>query len=333
MRKSLKIKKKIFDYFFDHPTQKRIYNYTVTIIISAISAAIFSFGFSTFISTYNPESLNLATGGFSGLTQSVALLINAFGNTGLTLYTIQSILYFIVNVPALIFSFFKIGRRFAITTSVNVGLTSLFISLFSASGFVQEIANNVFMVSSPLTRILFAGICTGISSGIALKAGTSCGGMDIVICYVSVRKSTGVAKYNILANSVVVLFYLIANLIVYPEKGAEAVLIVPFAVVYFLTASLVIDSIHIRNKKIAVEIITKNDCISDVLINLFPHSATIFEARGAYSGSSEHVIKMLVSSYEAKKVVKIVRKIDSNAFITLTPIQQVYGNFFINPIE
>ena len=180
---------------------------------------------------------------------------------------------------------------------------------------------------------MFAGICTGVSSGIALKGGTSCGGMDIVTCYLSVRKSTGVGKYNIITNFFVVIFYMIVNIIIDPTKYVETILIVPFALVYFLTSSLVIDAIHIKNKKIAIEIITKNEYITDVLINLFPHSATIFEAKGAYSGTSEHVIKMMVSSYEAKKVVKIVRKIDSNSFITLTPLQQVYGNFFINPIE
>ena len=333
MRKTVRIKKKIQDYFFDHPKQKRIYNYSITTFISAISGVIFAFGFSTFISTYQEGSMNLATGGFSGFTQSIALLLVTFSSGGLNLSTLQSILYFATNIPALIFAYFKIGKKFAITSTVNVGLSSLFISLFSSMGFIQDIANNVFIASSPLTRVLFAGICTGVSSGIALKAGTSAGGMDIVTCYLSVRKSTGVGKYNIVTNFFVVIFYMLINLIVFPNNKVETVLIVPFALLYFLTSSMVIDSIHVRNKKIAVEIITKNDYITDVLINLFPHSATIFEAHGAYSGQEEHVIKMMVSSYETKKVVRIVKKIDPNAFITLTPLQQVYGNFFINPIE
>ena len=332
MRKTKKIKKKIFDYFFDHPIQKKTVNYSITVLISAFSGIIFAFGFSAFISVYNDTGFNLATGGFSGLTQSISLLIHN-ANKSISLSTLQSILYFVINVPALIFAFFKIGKRFALTTTVNVGLSSLFISLFSQMPLIQSISNNMFISSSPLTRVLFAGICTGLSSGIALKSGTSCGGMDIVTCYLSVRKSTGVGKYSVIANFIVVILYMGSNLIVYPDKYVETILIIPFALVYFLTSALVIDSIHIRNKKIAIEIITKNDYITDVLINLFPHSATIFEAKGAYSGDNEHVIKMMVSSYEAKKVVKIVKKIDPNSFITLTQLQQVYGNFFINPIE
>ncbi len=332
MRKTVRVKKKIYDYFFDHPTQKRISNYVLTSIVSALCGVIFAFGFSTFISVYKEGSLNLATGGFSGFTQSIALIIVSL-NKSLSLSTIQSILYFAINVPALIFAFFKIGKKFAITSTINVGLSSIFISFFSSMQLIQDISNNVFISSSPLTRVLFAGICTGVSSGIALKFGTSCGGMDIVTCYLGIRRSTGVGKYGVIANSFVVLFYTVVNLIVYPNNVVESVLIVPFAFVYFLSTALVVDAIHIRNKKIAVEIITQNDYITDVLINLFPHSATIYEAHGAYSGASEHSIKMIISSYEAKKVVRIVKKIDGNSFITLTPLTQVYGNFFINPIE
>ena len=332
MRKIERIKKKISNYFFDHPIQQRAYSYTTTLFISAISGIIFAFGFSTFISVYNDGGLNVATGGFSGFTQSIALIINTL-DSSLPLSSIQSVLYFVFNIPALIFAFFKIGKKFAITTSLNVGLSSLFISLFSNWIVVQDVANNVFISSSPLTRVLFAGICTGLSSGIALKAGTSCGGMDIVTCYMSIRKSTGVGKYSIIANSFVVVFYVIVNMIVKPNNYVESILIVPFALVYFLATALVIDAIHIKNRKIQIEIITKNDYITDVLINLFPHSATILEAHGAYSGNPEHVIKMITSSFETKKVVKIVKKIDPNAFITLTPLQQVYGNFFISPVE
>jgi uncharacterized membrane-anchored protein YitT (DUF2179 family) len=31
--------------------------------------------------------------------------------------------------------------------------------------------------------------------------------------------------------------------------------------------------------------------------------------------------------------VEIVKKVDDHAFITATPLKQVYGNFFIKPLE
>jgi len=332
MRKKDKIKKKISNYFFDHHNQYTVLNYTVTSIISLFSGMIFAFGFSTFISVYDSSTLSLATGGFSGFTQSIVLIMKQSG-VPLDSSILQSIFYFVFNIPALIFAFFKIGRKFALTSAVNVGLSSVFISLFSSWFVVRGIALSQYITSSPLSRVLFAGICTGISSGLAFKAGSSCGGMDIVSAYFGVRKSTGVGKYSIIANTFVILFYTIINVTFNPENYVNALLIVPYAFVYFLVSSLVVDAIHIKNKKIEVEIITKNDYMTDILLSIFPHGSTILEGKGAYSHESKHVIKMIVSSYEVRRVVKTVKRIDPDSFISLVPLQQVYGNFFISPVE
>jgi uncharacterized protein YebE (UPF0316 family) len=42
---------------------------------------------------------------------------------------------------------------------------------------------------------------------------------------------------------------------------------------------------------------------------------------------------VVVSSSEVKKVVAVAQKIDEHVFITATPLKQVYGNFFIKPLE
>lgn len=332
MSKKGKLKKKINNYFFDHPIQRQIYNYSFSSVASALSGIIFALGFASFITVYDDSTMRLVTGGFSGFIQSIVRIMNSAG-VAMSPSTLQSLFYFGLNVPAIIFAFFKIGRRFAITTAVNVGLSSLFISIFSSLGVVQNIALSDVIRTSPLTRVLFAGVCTGISSGLALKAGTSCGGMDIVTYYLSLKKSTGVGKYNLIFNCFVIGFYTIINIAYNPESLTLSLLIIPFAMVYLLVSSLVIDTIHVRNKKIAIEIITKNDYMSDVLVSIFPHSCTIVEGKGAYSHEGRHIIKMVVSSFESRKVVKTCKKIDPDAFISLTPLQQVYGNFFINPID
>lgn len=333
MRKRERLKQHIANYFFDHYIQKEVIDYSLTIILTMISGIIFAFGFSSFITVYQQgTSMHLATGGFSGFTQSVVLLIT-YANRGIDPSLLQSILYFSINVPALIFAFFKIGKKFAITTTLNVAVASLFISIFGQSDLIHQIAANSYIASSPLSRVLIAGMCTGISSGIAFKGGTSCGGMDIVTCFISLKKSTGVGKYNIVVNVVVIGFYVTSNLITYPNNLIDTILIIPFAFVYFLVSSLTIDTIYVRNKKISIEVVTDVDYMSDIIISIFPHSCTLLEGKGAYSKANKHVIKMVVSSFETKKVVNYIRRIDPNAFVMLTTLNQVYGNFFINAVE
>ena len=98
-------------------------------------------------------------------------------------------------------------------------------------------------------------------------------------------------------------------------------------------AGTIIDAINLRNKKVSVQIITAKEHMPELIIANFPHSATVVKGKGAYSGADRTMIWMVVSSSEVKKVVDVARKIDEHAFITATPLKQVYGNFFIKPLE
>ena len=64
-----------------------------------------------------------------------------------------------------------------------------------------------------------------------------------------------------------------------------------------------------------------------------PYGATIFKGEGAYTHNEEQVIFMVVSSFELKKAVELARKVDPHVFITAQSLIQVYGNFYIRPID
>ena len=96
---------------------------------------------------------------------------------------------------------------------------------------------------------------------------------------------------------------------------------------------LVVDFVNIRNKKVQIQIITSFADISSVLIANFPHSTTIVRGKGGYSHADKNVLYMVVSSNEVKRVVNLVKKVDSHSFITVTSLIQAYGNFYIKPVE
>ena len=191
---------------------------------------------------------------------------------------------------------------------------------------------NLFL-NSILTRVLFAGICTGLSSAFAFIGGISCGGIDIVSYYLGARKSTQVGRYNIIINSVIVITYGLLR-----AKDAEGGLIyslysIIFSIIYLMVCGLIIDAINLRNKKVEVQIITNKIHMPEIIIANFPHSATITKGYGAYSGQEKTMLWMAVSSNEVKRVVQVAKKVDEHVFITVTPLKQVYGNFFIRPLE
>ena len=42
---------------------------------------------------------------------------------------------------------------------------------------------------------------------------------------------------------------------------------------------------------------------------------------------------MVVSTTEIKRAVKVIRELDSESFVNVTALQQVYGHFHMKPIK
>ena len=332
MTKMQKIRRKAVNYFYDHPRQAFVGTYLFSFIVAAVSAVIYALGFTTFTTAANTSN-NIITGGLSGVCQVIIQIIRLFGVKDISFYTLQSILYFVLNIPLFVFAFFKISKRFAVGTLVNVGLSSVFIQVFSGLEFVHIIANNPFVQDNFLARALFAGICVGVSSSLCFIFDISCGGGDIVSYYLSMRKSTGAGKYSIFINISILILYFTFYMIGNNGDFANIIVITLFSIIYQFVSGFVIDRINLRNAKIRVEIITTNVDLSDVLLQIFPHSATLTKVEGAYSHNDKTDIMMIVSSNEVKKVIKVAKSVDKHAFIMTYRIHQVYGNFFVKPVE
>ena len=346
MKKSEKIKRKINDYLFDHRFLRGSLEHLNAFAHALIAALIFAFGFASFITpgiVGDKEGLHIATGGVSGVSQTIALALKMGGLlegiSGDTVSTVISIAYFVINIPILTFAFFKIGKRFAIYSLVNVGLSSLFIFIFTHPEIfhiqiAQLIAKNPMIYNHELVRVLFGAVTVGVSSALAYRGDVSCGGIDVFSYYFALRKSSSIGKYGILINSVIITSY--STLLVISTRGSDwesGVIAFFFSILYLFVANLIIDAINLRNKKIQVQIITNSDYLTPVLIANFPHGATVVNGEGAYSHQARKVIFMVVSSSQVKDVVTLARKVDHHAFITVTPLSQVYGNFFIKPVE
>jgi len=326
-------------FLLDHIWLKYLVEYSIALFMCALSAAVFAFGLVSFLA---PTEVNLSfvSGGVSGISQTISLISTLIFQEGAEPYRdiIYSVSYVIINIPILILAFRKIGIRFAVLTLVNVALVSIFASTFRYIPFLQELGAFVNEHGGMLSRALFAGICTGLSSAIAFKYELSAGGADVIAYYMSLKKSTQTGKYTMAINTAIIFVYglLLAvspSLSTSSDAWTMAGAGILFSVVYLFTSMLVIDFINVRNKKVQIQIVTKKDNLHTLLLANVPHGATIIKGTGAFSGEPRFIINMVVSSFETKKVVALIREIDSESFIYVSNLQQVYGRFFIRPIK
>ncbi|MFA5659786.1 MAG: YitT family protein [Bacilli bacterium] len=328
------------------PRLKIFLEWFYLLILVAISAFSYALAFRLFIhpsiATMNSVSgrqVLFVGGGVSGLSQNfVKLIYDILGFKLVAENVLQSILYFLLNIPVFILGWLKIGKRFTIFSIINVFLASTFISLIPQSWETSV------LYDSQLTRTLYAGILAGFSAAIAFKGNVSSGGMDIIAYYFANRKSEGVGKYNVSFNIVVVSFYFVLNLIkpsttsdVITDPGITNVnvAITSFisSITYLVMTSFVIDLINVRNKKAQVQIITNHEELATILISNFPHGATTVKGMGVFSNSEKTIIYMTVSSNEVADVVRLIQQVDERAFVNVSDLRQVFGKFYIRPIK
>lgn len=336
MKKIDRLKRKWTNFKYDHLKLLETLNISKSVLLASIGAILYAFGFYCFITPGEIdhaiiEGQSIITGGVGGFSQIITLTFEMCG-VKVDAYMMQSIFYFALNIPILIFAFFKVGKKFAIITLLNVGLSSAFISIFSNVQFMKDIATA--LAGQNLTRVLFAGVIVGLASALAYKGDVSCGGIDVFSYYFALRKSTSVGKYSTAINSMIIFTYTLMTIGYNRGQFVNiAFLNCLFSVLYLFVVMLVVDFINKRNKKVQLQIITTNENMSSILIANFPHSTTIVNAKGGYSHADRTIIYMTISSNEVKRVVTLVKKIDGHSFVTVTALIQAYGNFFIKPVE
>lgn len=364
-----KIKSNFVDFFIDHPKTKRWSKWVFIFIVEIISSFFFAYGFKAFtapsittvkyFATGNPNfdvnnipadfkindgfkiddmisPTRLISGGASGVSQAIIRFISIFTNVSSYESIMVSIFYFMLNVPIFILCFTKISKQFGFFTLVNVGITSLFNYIIPDS-WVYNVIN---LYNDMLARALFAGICTGISSGLAMMVGTSTGGYDCITIYISEKKSTSVGKYSLILNSTTVLLYVLFSVIGHSanpswntQDPSKIVTTALYTIVYFFVSSKVVDLLNTKNRKQEMQIFTSNDKVPTILIHTFPHACTVVDSKGAFSGNKNYIIYMVISKSESKKAINMVKSADPRAFMTLTDINQVYGAFYIKPFD
>ena len=344
MNKIERLNRKVNNYLYDHIHLRETLHFTKGFFVALFSAVFYAFAFYCFITPAvenqaTIEGSSIITGGVGGVTQVFYLLIRIFGGQ-IDQLVLQSICYFAFNIPILTFAYFKVGKRFAILSLINVALSSLFIQLFGGNFFglhfdftlAKEVATA--LQDQHLTRVLFGGVCIGFASALAFKNEISCGGIDVFSYYFSLRKSTSVGKYATAINSCIIVTFSVLTIVL--NKGQYAYigfLNFMYGILYLFVVMLVVDFINNRNKKVQIQIITSIEGLEHVLIANFPHSTTIVKGMGGYSHADKNILYMIVSSNEVKKVINLVRKVDPHSFITVTALIQAYGNFYIKPIE
>ena len=256
--------------------------------------------------------LGLYSGGSMGVCQLIRTLLQIWGGLSFGDYDIAGILYFLSNIPMLLYARGILGRKFVLKTVVCTMAFSLFYSVIPAP--------STMVVNDTLTACLLGGILTGVGSGLVLTCGGSGGGLDVIgLCLSKKGSRFTVGRFSMTFNA---FLYALCLILFTPETAI-------YSVIYNFASAMVVDKAHQQNISVQALIFTRagERELGRVIMDELGRGVTWWEGVGAYTGENVHVLCVCLSKYEIEELFHTVHEMDPHAFITLQEGVRIYGNF------
>ena len=166
---------------------------------------------------------------------------------------------------------------------------------------------------------IFGGLISGVGSGLTIRFGGAIDGVEVMA--VIFAKKLGLTVGN---------FVMIYNVILYIVTGAilQSYILPLYSILTYCAAIKTVDFIveGFDKAKSAMIITTKEDEISKVLSQACGHGITHIKSTGYYAGKEQTMIYFVVNRFQIAKLKSIVKKIDKNAFVTITDVSDVMGS-------
>jgi uncharacterized membrane-anchored protein YitT (DUF2179 family) len=268
---------------------KRAFDVAV-IVLGALLVAI---GFNVFLIPHQ-----LLSGGVSG----VAMIVGYFTDWNI------SFLYFLFNLPIMLWGLLVLGKRFVLYSVISVLLTVLF---------MQWVPTGM-MVKDAILASVFGGVLVGIGAGITLRIGGSSGGFDIIGSILTRTRDFPLGTALSGLNGLVIL------ILGYYKQNWDLAL---YSMLAIFISGKVVDTIHIRHVKVTAFIVTKRrDEMVERLLHI-PRGCTVMKTEGAYTQHQHDMIMTVTTRYELAELKKIIRAVDSKAFVNIVETVAVWGEF------
>ncbi|MCM1049951.1 MAG: YitT family protein [Clostridiales bacterium] len=264
-------------------------------IIITVMAFVYAAAVSLFI-----DPNDMAPGGVTG----IAIIISRF----LPIET--GTLIFAFNVPILLFSIWKFGLRFTISTVYSITLISLFTNILAPLGAATD---------DILLAALAGGVLYAISIGFMFKAGATTGGMDIIVKWLRIKLPY--LKTGVLFFVTDVIIIMMSGIVF---KNIDAAL---YAGITVAVNSVVLDIVlYGKDEAKLIYIISDHsEEIAGRMLKELDVGVTYIEGRGAFSGKEKQVLMCAVKKPVSPRVEAVVREEDADAFMIISSATEVFG--------
>ena len=252
----------------------------------------------------------LYPGGATGLT----ILLQHIAQTFLHMEVPYTLMNVALNAVPVYIGFRFIGKKFTLYSCLMIFLTGIFTDIVPG----YTITYDILLVS------VFGGIINGLVISICLMANATTGGTDFIAIFLSEKK--GMDSFNIILG-INMLILAAAGILFGWDKAL-------YSIIFQYVSTQVLHVLYKKYQQQTLFVVTnKPQEISDAISRETHHGATILEGEGSYDHCNRYVVYSVVSSAESKRIVRLIREIDPQAFVNAIRTEQLAGRFYQKPTE
>ncbi|MDR1918706.1 MAG: YitT family protein [Tannerellaceae bacterium] len=284
---------------------RKLYYSLQDYLVICFGTLLYGFGFNGFI-----LSNEIVTGGLSGVSALI------YFGTSIPV----SVSYFLINVLLLAIAFKSLGFKFLVKTIFGVISLSLSLALFEWL-FDWLLDGKPILTGEPFMSILIGGGICGTGLGLIFSANGSTGGTDIIAAIINKHKNISMGMGMMFFDAIIIgssyiLFHDVQKIIFgFVEMGVN---------------SFVLDRVINANRQSVQFLIfsQKYDEISERIIKDLGRGCTLLDGIGGYSQKPTKVVVLLAKKSESLTIFRLIKEIDTQAFISQSVVRGVYGEGF-----
>ncbi|ADM68566.1 hypothetical protein GMA19_00717 [Paenibacillus polymyxa E681] len=259
---------------------------------------------------------------FFALAVNLFVIPNEFGEGGVTGVTIilyylfqwsPSIVNLVINGLLLIVGYKFLDKRTTLYTIIAVAFNSLFLHLT---------VNWRIDSHEPTINAVFAGVLVGVGIGLIVRVGGTTAG-TVILARIANKYLDWNISYGLLFFDLIVAFS--SYFIIGPEK-----LMLTIVILYVGTKVMDFMIEGLNPKKAVMIISERQDKIAEMVITKMDRGVTVLSGHGYYTKNPKEVLYIVISKQEVSALKKIVKAIDTAAFITIHDVRDVFGEGFLD---
>lgn len=284
------------------PNLKEALLFAKDMIIITLGVVLYAFAWTGVI---------MPAGGVGGGATGFALLV--YHITGLPI----GVTFFIFNAFFGAICVWLLGAKFGIKTLYAIMMTSVVMTLFQ-----EVLPENVLgLADDRLLSSILGGVLMGFGVAIALLMGGSTGGSDLVAMII--------CKFSNLSYSQVVVFvdvFIIGASYFIFKDWSVTIYGFLVTIVFGYATNIILSG---DKQSLQMFVLSKDyEKIADDITTKLQRGVTLLDGTGWYTKAPVKVIMIVCRKSEMGMMMRCIKSIDSNAFISIANVMGVYGEGF-----